>query len=267
MHGGRGWGRSSARTAARDRVPSSCAAPARRPRGRDRRTRCACRRARRATAVGTGPWRPSGMRALPWRAILCDSSSWRLLPKGCGDRRPTMDGGRSRRSFFSPSVQQAPGHPPSSSGCPHGRTVSINTARYYTAMEDRPGMACAQPTAPILVVEDNADVRDAWEALLEGEGYRVVSAASGREALRWLRSSEVMPALILLDRIMPGMNGWDFRAEQSQDETLASIPVIVVSADPLATLAKNAGVAAVLGKPTQSDALLAAVRLHCEHTR
>src|SRR5882724_8727460 len=108
-------------------------------------------------------------------------------------------------------------------------------------MEDRPGMACAQPTAPILVVEDNADVRDAWEALLEGEGYRVVSAASGREALRWLRSSEVMPALILLDLIMPGMNGWDFRAEQSQDETLASIPVIVVSADPLATLAKNAG--------------------------
>ena len=133
-------------------------------------------------------------------------------------------------------------------------------------MEDRPGMACAQPTAPILVVEDNADVRDAWEALLEGEGYRVVSAASGREALRWLRSSKVMPALILLDLIMPGMNGWDFRAEQSQDETLASIPVIVVSADPLATLAKNAGVAAVLGKPTQSDALLAAVRLHCEHT-
>src|SRR6266404_2870121 len=98
-------------------------------------------------------------------------------------------------------------------------------------MEDRPGMACAQPTAPILVVEDNADVRDAWEALLEGEGYRVVSAASGREALRWLRSSEVMPTLILLDLIMPGMNGWDFRAEQSQDETLASIPVIVVSAD------------------------------------
>ena len=75
-----------------------------------------------------------------------------------------------------------------------------------------------------------------------------------------------MPALILLDLIMPGMNGWNFRAEQSQDETLASIPVIVVSADPLATLAKNAGVAAVLGKSTQSDALLAAVRLHCEHT-
>src|SRR3989454_11108836 len=85
-------------------------------------------------------------------------------------------------------------------------------------MEDRPGMACAQPTAPILVVEDNADVRDAWEALLEGEGYRVVSAASGREALRWLRSSEVMPALILLDLIMPGMNGWDFRAEQRSEE-------------------------------------------------
>src|SRR5205823_11169900 len=52
-----------------------------------------------------------GTQALPRQPILCDSSSWRLLSKGCGDRRPTMDGERSRRSFFSPSVQQAPGHP------------------------------------------------------------------------------------------------------------------------------------------------------------
>src|SRR2546428_14129808 len=129
-------------------------------------------------------------------------------------------------------------------------------------MEDRPGMACAQPTAPILVVEDNADVRDAWEALLEGEGYRVVSAASGREALRWLRSSEVMPALILLDLIMPGMNGWDSRAEQRQDERFACMPVIVVWVEPLGTLAKNAGVGGVLGKVSEWDGLLGGVRLY-----
>src|SRR5438034_9497398 len=61
------------------------------------------------------------MRALPWRAILCDSSSWRLLSNGCGDRRPTMDGERSRRSFFSPSVQQAPGHPLSVVAMKYGR--------------------------------------------------------------------------------------------------------------------------------------------------
>src|SRR5436309_4395141 len=152
MHGGRGWGRSSARTAARDRVPSSCAAPARRPRGRDRRTRCACRRARRATAVGTGPWRPSGMRALPWRAILCDSSSWRLLSNGCGDRRPTMDGERSRRSFFSPSVQQAPGHPRRERigqrlPLPHDRHEGALAGVHERRLREQPGVDAVEEQA------------------------------------------------------------------------------------------------------------------------
>src|SRR6059036_452018 len=90
------------------------------------------------------------------------------------------------------------------------------------------------PVAPVLVVEDNAEVRRALVALLEGEGHRVAEAVDGVSALRLLRAGEVRPCLIVLDLMMPRMSGWDFRAEQSSDRRLASIPVVVVSADPLA---------------------------------
>jgi len=124
-------------------------------------------------------------------------------------------------------------------------------------------MASTRPSAPVLIVDDNAEVRDDFGALLESDGYRVVAASDGREALRLLRSGGIMPCLILLDLTMPRMSGWDFRAEQARDETLAPIPVVVLSADPLAMLAKNTGAAAVLQKPADPDALLAAVELHC----
>jgi hypothetical protein len=73
--GGRGWGCSSARRAARDPVPSSYAAPAGPCRGRGRRTRCAYRREHRAAVTAPAPWRRVGTRRLPGHAILCDSSS------------------------------------------------------------------------------------------------------------------------------------------------------------------------------------------------
>jgi CheY-like chemotaxis protein len=127
-------------------------------------------------------------------------------------------------------------------------------------------MASTRPSAPVLIVDDSAEARDDFGALLESDGYRVVAASDGREALgllRRLRSDGIMPCLILLDLTMPRMSGWDFRAEQTRDETLAPIPVVVLSADPLAMLAKNSGAAAVLQKPADPDALLAAVELHC----
>src|SRR6185436_12323698 len=89
------------------------------------------------------------------------------------------------------------------------------------------------PAANILLVEDDFDVRDALIPILEYEGHRVVGAASGQEALDRLRSG-AKPSLILLDLMMPGMSGMEFRAEQLRDPALASIPVVVVSADPAA---------------------------------
>ena len=112
--------------------------------------------------------------------------------------------------------------------------------------------------ATILVVDDNPQVLDGMRRLLESGGYRVLAAANGRAALSLLRSGE-QPELVILDLAMAGMDGWDFRAEQLRDERLAAIPVIVASADPLAPLAQNMGVSAVMAKPVDPKKLLEAV--------
>ncbi len=123
-------------------------------------------------------------------------------------------------------------------------------------------MLSERPLAPVLVVDDNIEVRQAFASLLEGEGYRVAEADDGVAALRLLREGQIHPCLILLDLMMPRMTGWDFRAEQSRDARLAHIPVLVVSADPLASQATHLG-AAVLTKPTDPNRLLELVARHC----
>jgi CheY-like chemotaxis protein len=81
----------------------------------------------------------------------------------------------------------------------------------------------------VMIIEDEVDIRQGIAVALELEGYEVVEAADGREALQKLRQY-APPAAILLDLMMPGMNGWQFRDEQRRDPELAKIPVIVVSA-------------------------------------
>lgn len=83
----------------------------------------------------------------------------------------------------------------------------------------------------VMVVDDERDIRRGIADALELEGYEVVEAADGCEALEKLRQSE-RPAAIVLDLMMPRMNGWQFRDEQRRDPELAKIPVIVVSAQP-----------------------------------
>jgi CheY-like chemotaxis protein len=103
----------------------------------------------------------------------------------------------------------------------------------------------------VLLVEDDCDVRDALELLLKRKGYRVTCAGNGQEALESMRSAETpSPSLILLDLMMPVMNGWEFRAEQLKDPALAEIPVIVISADAEAEdHAASIGAVAYLKKP------------------
>jgi len=115
----------------------------------------------------------------------------------------------------------------------------------------------------ILIVEDDPDVRGALAAVLESEGYCVVEAADGREALRRLRDT-CSVCLILLDLFMPEMNGWEFRAEQMKDPDLAAIPVLIISADSAA--AKRAitpGVVAAMTKPVEFPRLLEVIEQHC----
>src|SRR5262245_2933900 len=112
----------------------------------------------------------------------------------------------------------------------------------------------------IMLVEDDFDVRDALIPALEYDGHHVVGAANGREALEQLRAMPA-PSLILLDLMMPEMNGTEFRAAQLRDPTLASIPVVIVSAD-VAAEQKAAALGAVgcLRKPLDIEDLLDEVR-------
>src|SRR5262249_57482851 len=81
----------------------------------------------------------------------------------------------------------------------------------------------------VLVVEDGAGARAGMEQLLRASGYEAVGAQDGQAALELLRSG-VRPQVILLDLMMPVMDGWAFRREQLRDPSLAHIPVIVLSA-------------------------------------
>ncbi len=116
---------------------------------------------------------------------------------------------------------------------------------------------------PILLVEDDADIRGMISQLLELEGYRVEVCANGADALVVLRASAPgdMPGLILLDLMMPVMNGWQFRAEQALDPGLDEIPVVVMSGDGRVTeRAPPVRAASFLKKPVDLDVLLETIR-------
>src|SRR6187549_1262395 len=85
--------------------------------------------------------------------------------------------------------------------------------------------------AIILVVEDDTDIRESLVEVLEDEGFGVRAAADGRQALDVLRAERPLPDLILLDLMMPVMNGFQFREQQLSDAAFAGIPVVVVTAD------------------------------------
>lgn len=116
----------------------------------------------------------------------------------------------------------------------------------------------------ILVVEDDAEIRELLAEMLVDAGYAVAEAANGQEALDYLRRGDGAPSLILLDLMMPVMDGWRFREEQSQDPSLAEIPVVVVSADGnVPQKASALGAAGYIQKPVEIDLLLQAVEEHC----
>ena len=113
----------------------------------------------------------------------------------------------------------------------------------------------------ILLVEDDRDIREGLAELLEQEGYTVTSAANGKEGLSALKEMEP-PCLILLDLMMPVMNGLEFLEALEKERLQSKIPVVVVSA--YHDMGRNlSGVAGFLGKPVDYDSLLKVVRTHC----
>lgn len=115
----------------------------------------------------------------------------------------------------------------------------------------------------ILVIDDNADLRDGLRIVLEREGYTVATASNGRDALNRLYSG-VEPCLIIMDLMMPVMNGFEFREAQLADARLAKIPLIAYSGvtDPLQT-AQQLHAVAYVHKPAEVEQLAALVRQFC----
>ena len=113
--------------------------------------------------------------------------------------------------------------------------------------------------ASVLVVEDNEDIRDAIGQILEGEGYDVVLAENGAHALELL-GGMARPCLLLVDLIMPKMNGWELMSALSRDDRLATIPIVVVSSAAKATELDGH---TIVKKPVDLAIMLQIVRAHC----
>lgn len=112
----------------------------------------------------------------------------------------------------------------------------------------------------VLVVEDDLDIRAALQGFLKDEGYNVFTAENGRAGLQLLEQEK--PGLVLLDLMMPVMNGWEFLEEKNRSPSGAKTPVLVISAVP-----GNPSIPGALGflkKPIDLDRLVDFVELYCQ---
>lgn len=117
------------------------------------------------------------------------------------------------------------------------------------------GQAC------VLVIEDDHDIRVSVRSLLEDEGYRVLSVANGLAALSLLERADELPDLILLDLMLPVMDGWHFAERLRLNPRFANIPVAIMSA--YDNPPPPDGAVGFVKKPVVAEALLRLVSAHC----
>jgi CheY-like chemotaxis protein len=116
----------------------------------------------------------------------------------------------------------------------------------------------------VLIVEDDNATRAALVLLLETEGYAAAAVADGRAALGYLRDRPP-PRLVLLDLMMPVMDGWQFLSERHKEPALAAVPVVAFTAASGidAPALRALGAEDILRKPADPAELLAVVRRYC----
>lgn len=114
--------------------------------------------------------------------------------------------------------------------------------------------APATPAKTVLIVDDDADIRAVLSEFLQDEGYATATADNGREALAYLQRHP-RTSIILLDLMMPVMNGYQFIRQQKSDASVAAIPVVVMTANG-AFDSTLIGATKVLAKPMDLDDLL-----------
>jgi DNA-binding response OmpR family regulator len=112
----------------------------------------------------------------------------------------------------------------------------------------------------VLIVDDDRDLCVLIAQLLRDEGFEIDIANDGQDGLD--KAHDNPPHIIVLDMMMPVMDGWAFRAHQRYCVTLGTIPVVILSGLPPAHL-RNVGAVAALQKPFDYDELVAVVRAHC----
>ena len=117
--------------------------------------------------------------------------------------------------------------------------------------------------ASVLIVEDDRDTREMLGRFLELEGFDVQTAANGELALKVLQDEE-LPSVIILDLMMPVMNGWQFRVAQQSDPNLSQIPVVVVTAAGVREDIPAITADGWLSKPVDFDRLLATIGPLCQ---
>jgi len=122
-------------------------------------------------------------------------------------------------------------------------------------------MGTAGPCGGILVVDDDPDIRDSLREVLEDEGYEVACVGSGQEALHHLKTTTPQPCVILLDLMMPVMDGWQFRREQKLHPEIAEIPLVVITATGKRPVLIDA--AELVMKPLDLTQLFAAIERYC----
>lgn len=88
----------------------------------------------------------------------------------------------------------------------------------------------SQSAPYVLLIDDDVDISEAIKAILIDEGYQISCVYNGKEALEFLDNAKSNPSLILLDIMMPKMNGYEFRKEQLKDNRINKIPTVVFSA-------------------------------------
>jgi CheY-like chemotaxis protein len=108
----------------------------------------------------------------------------------------------------------------------------------------------------ILIVDDDVDIRELLAELLEFRGFDVATAGNGREAIDLVRRMTVPPSVILLDLMMPVMDGYGFLEERKKDDTLASIPVAIITAGHGVDRDQLRSAAAIVHKPIDAMKLV-----------
>jgi CheY-like chemotaxis protein len=129
---------------------------------------------------------------------------------------------------------------------------------WLRSVDDEPAVS-SNPV--VLVVDDDRDIRESLRELLAETGYQVATAENGRSALDQLRAG-LRPGVILLDLMMPVMDGMAFRSEQLADPALCTLPVVLITAAgrPATDALRSV---TVLHKPLRMRQVLTAVNQHC----